>query len=357
MATILEIHGKKQSTYKAIVRRQGKTLTKRFRRKMDAKDWARNTEVALLNGHQLPNRKRYTLGQAIEKYIAEVIPVKKPRSQTLHTAQLNWFKNRYANLKVVDISPALLAEIREVMRTEEIIQTRNSEKIVTYRQFGTINRYFQILKHVLTICERDWEWIDRAPKLKKLPEPKGRTRYLNNEEANKILLALKTQSEDLQIIVQIAIRCGSRLFETCALEWKDINFDNRTILFRETKTGHHKLLPMTESLSAILSKWKTLCTSATHLFPCSKKSKRPHVYDNIKHKFNELCNEIGLPDVTFHTLRHTVGSWSTQDGINRKIVGEVLGHRNLSTTDRYSHLDTQHLLPAIEKMEKRISLN
>jgi integrase len=355
MGTITEITTKKQNSgksFRAEVRRDGVRITKCFARKTDARNWISEREAEIRNGLTTHKFKKYSVSDAITKYCREVLPQKKPGTRQLHAAQLEWFNAEIGALKLHKINTALLSELREKLRTTSYSRTKDGSE----RPYSasTVNRYFVPFIHCLKICCTDWEWLDRVPKFSKLKEPKGRTRYLTQEEANTILNALeKDPRKDVALVCLLALTFGSRLGETCALKWENIDFKNRVILFTETKTGEVKNLPVPDRLYASLAEWKKQSTS-DYLFPTSKTSKRPYIYDKVRKPFAGLCKKLGLKDVTFHNTRHTVGSWATQDGHNRKMVAELLGHKNLQTTDRYSHLDVEHLRPLVEGVEGRL---
>lgn len=57
----------------------------------------------------------------------------------------------------------------------------------------------------------------------------------------------------------------------------------------------------------------------------------------------ELKRIPELKPIHFHGLRHTFCSFLDSTGMNRRIVSEIMGHRDLSTTDRYSHVSNQTL--------------
>jgi site-specific recombinase XerD len=59
--------------------------------------------------------------------------------------------------------------------------------------------------------------------------------------------------------------------------------------------------------------------------------------------------------VVFHTLRHTYASWLVENGVDLYTVKELMGHKNLAMTERYSHLGQNTLKAAVQKLERAIS--
>ena len=54
--------------------------------------------------------------------------------------------------------------------------------------------------------------------------------------------------------------------------------------------------------------------------------------------WKKACEEVGLPELRFHDLRHTAASLMVNRGVDLYVVGNVLGHSSAETTKRYAHL-------------------
>lgn len=339
------------TTYRAEVRVEGKRVTQSFKTRTHAKLWTQSTETTIRSGEFVPELRKHTLAEAITRYTAEVLPNKRASTQVLHTLQLNWFKERIGKHKLSTIASDTLLKARQTLLQEKIHRNKSPE--TTNRSYSTANRYFTPLLHCLSCCANDWGWIREVPKLPRLKEPPGRTRHLNIEEAKSVLAALEKDARlDFKLVALIAFTTGSRLNETCALRWESIDLEARIITFIDTKNGHPRSVPISERVYLALVEWQKGKTGE-HVFPAEKGS-RPYIYDKVKRPFRKLCEDLQLKDVTFHTLRHTAASWATQAGKNRRIIAELLGHRDHRTTDRYTHFDTSHLRPLVELMESNV---
>jgi integrase len=66
--------------------------------------------------------------------------------------------------------------------------------------------------------------------------------------------------------------------------------------------------------------------------------------------FENACTKAGIEDFTFHGLRHTAASHMVMAGVPPRTVGEILGHKTATMTERYSHLTPEHKRNAIETL-------
>lgn len=72
---------------------------------------------------------------------------------------------------------------------------------------------------------------------------------------------------------------------------------------------------------------------------------RPH--GSVQKGFRAACRRAGIRDFRFHDLRHTFASHLVMAGVNIRAVQELLGHKDIKMTMRYSHLSRQHLQEAV----------
>ena len=63
--------------------------------------------------------------------------------------------------------------------------------------------------------------------------------------------------------------------------------------------------------------------------------------DNINRSWQWFREKVGIQNVSFHGLRHTLGTWQGQIGVNQRLIGASLGQVDTASTDRYVHADTE----------------
>ena len=117
----------------------------------------------------------------------------------------------------------------------------------------------------------------------------------------------------------------------------------------ETKTQQPRYIPMTPRAREILD---SVPANLTHPFVFSGPSGRPLTIHVLRYHFQKACKKSGIEDFHPHDLRHTVGSWLVQRGVPLYIVSQILGHSSLETTQRYAHLNSEHLSAGLATLDK-----
>jgi integrase len=122
---------------------------------------------------------------------------------------------------------------------EALTKIRASESVKN----ATVNRMLALLRSILRKAALEWEWIDKVPKIKLLPEPKKRVRWLTQEEINRLLDELP---DHLKSIVEFAIETGLRHSNILGLKWSQVDLERQCawIYADESKSGHAIPVPL-----------------------------------------------------------------------------------------------------------------
>jgi site-specific recombinase XerD len=81
-----------------------------------------------------------------------------------------------------------------------------------------------------------------------------------------------------------------------------------------------------------------------------------HIGD-VKHGFTSACRKAGITDVRFHDLRHTYASHLAMRGVHIRTLQELLVHKTLIMTQRYSHLAPEQWQNAVKLLDGVIGEN
>ena len=212
-----------------------------FERLTDAKKWIQDTESDIRSGRHFgtAEAKKHTLGQLIDRYMENVLPLKE-KCLKRQGAQLLWWKEQIGNKLLADITPSLIGELRDKLLKETTVRKK-------LRAPATVVRYMAALSHAFSICVKEWGWLDDSPmrKVQKPRKPRGRVRYLSTEERISLLKACKESSNKyLYPIVIVALSTGMRLSEILNLRWSDIDFAKGRIFLKNQKNGERSTIPL-----------------------------------------------------------------------------------------------------------------
>jgi integrase len=241
-------------------------------------------------------------------------------------------------------SPTLEIKDKELLGTEESLKPKNGKKT---RSNATVNRYMACLSIVLSKAVKEWQWMEENPMLKvtKMKEPRGRVRFLSDEERKKLLNECKKLSYELYLLVLIAISTGARYGEIVNLKWQEIDFDNGLFHFMDTKNGEDRGVPIPSIVKEELKEFSKIRNiKSDYVFIRTDGEKL--IY--FRGKFDDAIENAKINNFRFHDLRHTAASYLAMNGASLLEIAEILGHKTLSMVKRYSHLTRKHTAQLME---------
>ena len=170
--------------------------------------------------------------------------------------------------------------------------------------------------------------------------------------------------------IVLAMYTGIRIGELCALRWKDIDLENGILYIRNTMqrlkdysaAGGRKRTrliigpPKTTSslrmipLSAFLIKKLSEYASSPEFFFLTGREK-PEEPRSYLYFYKNQLEKCGLPEYTFHAIRHTFATRCVEEGIDVKSLSEILGHSNVKITmNRYVHPSLETKRQQLERL-------
>jgi len=200
----------------------------------------------------------------------------------------------------------------------------------------------------LQAIPRAWDKFNGINPVKgiKFFKEQPRLRFLEKEEISKLL---SNCNKHLKSIVTVALNTGMRKGEILNLKWNDIDFKRGIIHLYHTKNGEKREIPMNEQVRNMIVAVKKHPKSA-YIF-CNPAGKP---YCDIRKSFFTACKESGIINFRFHDLRHTFASQLVMSGVDLNTVRELLGHKSLDMTLRYSHLSADHKKRAVDTLNRQI---
>jgi len=335
--------------YRARIRLKGKpVIYASFSTRSKALEWWNRTSAEAREGKYFKTieAKKHTFTDFVDRYIADVLP-KKPKSQKKQAAQLNWWKKELGHHTLAEVTPALIVEVRDRLLREPTPRGDHHSP-------STVVRYLAVLSHAFTIAVREWGWIEDSPmrKVTKPKEPRGRVRFLDDEERMRLLNAChESKNPYLYLIVVLALSTGMRQGEILNLTWKDVDTDKGRIILHETKNGERRAVPITGHALDLLRQYATKRRLSSFLLFPGKNPKKPI---DIRTAWLEALKKADIQDFRFHDLRHCAASYLAMGKATLTEIADVLGHKTLQMVKRYSHLSEGHTTKVISQMNERI---
>ena len=331
-----------KTSWRARIRRKGlPALIKTFPRKTDAKLWAQETEASLSSGQYLSliKAKNHQVNDVLDNYESEIVGRLKDPYSRLY--QLKAWRAELGDMTLADLQPHHIRKFRETVKG----RTSNS----------TANRYVAAFSAALSFAVKELGWIEKNPalRIRKLTEPKGRTRFLSQEERDQLIEACVSCSNypEIYAIVLIAITTGMRRGEILNLRWADCDFQSRRLIVRDSKNGTSRSVPLVGPALTSLINWGKVrpLDNDTLVFPSRTQGASNRPLD-IDHAWQRVRKAAGLKNFRFHDLRHTTASYLAMNGAGLIDIGDLLGHKSLSMTLRYSHLTQDHKHDTVSRM-------
>lgn len=188
----------------------------------------------------------------------------------------------------------------------------------------------------------------------KITKPKSKVIYFTKNEQDILDKYLRDNLNLQNLAIIISLYTGIRVGEVCGLQWKDINFYEKTLSISKTvqriisndnisktrllidspKTESSiRTIPLPEHLIKILKLYKS--NDENFILSNSPKPKDPR---SVEKYFTNVLKNNNIRILNFHALRHTFATRSREAGIDIKVLSKILGHSSYHTTQEiYVH--------------------
>jgi len=269
---------------------------------------------------------------------------------TTRVQRLTWWSNQVGSITLEDfaddhVHAALEALMRNASRFYAGKDADGKPIYKAKRKMiapATVNRYGAAMSAVIT-----WSIKRRiAPKgyvhpcrsVERQEENNEKTRFLTQEECTRLLEACKASKwRRLYLLVLLALSTGARKGELLGMRWADVDLVQRVAHVGRSKNGDPKVLPL---IPAVVEQLEALAGAPTaFVFPSERVTMKAYSFEP---RWTEALRAAQIRGFRFHDLRHSCASFLAQNGATLLEIGDLLGHRQLSMTKRYSHLASSH---------------
>lgn len=218
------------------------------------------------------------------------------------------------------------------------------------RTKSTANRYRSLLSSIFKVAVRNRRLATNpCVEVDRFKEGKGRMKFLSPLEEEVLRAAIRDICPERESEFDLALNTGMRRGEQFGLTRSGVDLERR-ILTVKGKTGQRYIVLNSTAKAAI----ETLLKRSTgeQVFP---ECKEPGQRDGRRwfEKCIRKCSDLapGLKGFRWHDMRHTFASRLVMRGVDIRSVQELLGHKSIVMTMRYSHLSDEHQRANVEKLD------
>jgi integrase len=293
--------------------------------KAKAREYHDKLKASLWDQEKLGTKPRYLWQEAVVRFMKEVGRASSAEEQS----RLRWLDRFLRGKALADINRDMI---------ERIIAAKSAEGSSP----GTVNRIVQLVRAVLRRAAYDWEWLDKAPRVRLLREPKRRVRYLTRDEAERLLAALPAH---MAAMARFSLETGLRQANVSGLQWSQVDLKRRCAWIHPDQAKARKAIAVPLTAAAVVVIRQQIGKCATHVFGYRGKPVRQV---NTK-AWRAALRRVGIEDFRWHDLRHTWASWHVQSGTPLHVLQELGAWESAEMVRRYAHLSSEHLAQYVER--------
>jgi integrase len=283
-----------------------------------------------------------TIAEVLDRYMKEVSPHLAPSTDFRNSQVVKTLKAFFSNTLLRDV-------------TSSVVSRFKASRLEKSYSRDTIHKELNVLRRVFNVAIQEWELCKENP-VSKVFRTLGkidtnRVRYLSAIELQTLTVALPAW---LRPIVTIARDTGLRRKNILELTWSQVDLGRNVIMIPKTKNGEAIGIPLTLTAIKVLSEAQRIRHLNSPYVFCDNQGK-PYSPFRVSMSFKRATERARIENLRFHDLRHDFASRLVQSGVPIFTVKELLGHKDLRMTTRYSHLSPENLREAVSVLDKKES--
>ncbi len=220
------------------------------------------------------------------------------------------------------------------------------------RKLATLRSFFRYMTREGWINQNAAQWVSTPKKEKRLPQ------FLTVDEVQRLIASSEADPSDLSrqklrdlAIIETFYSTGIRVSELVAIKKGDIDFQSG--LIRVLGKGRkERVVPIGERAMQVIRAYLQQAVLLGEALFCNQKGTAlttRSVHRIVKRAMQQIGRSASSP----HTLRHSFATHLLEGGADLRSVQEMLGHASLSTTQRYTHLQVDHLMKVYDQAHPR----
>jgi integrase/recombinase XerD len=238
------------------------------------------------------------------------------------------------------------------------LKQQNLKSSSIYRKTACVVQFHKFLI-IEDITKNDpVEFLSRPKLYRKLPQ------VLSVEEVDKILNYIPQKKfNDIRnrAIIELIYAAGLRVSEAVTLKFENLNLESQFVKVKG-KGGKERIVPIGKKCVCAIKDWlkirqqkfanKVSTQNDEYIF--LSKLGKPISRIGFWQELKEYVKRAGITkEVSPHTLRHSFATHMLKYGADLRVVQELLGHSDISTTQIYTHVDKEHLKSVHKKFHPR----
>lgn len=259
---------------------------------------------------------------------------------------------------------------------ESDVQNFVMQKLTNGLSQKTTKDILVVLKMILKFAAKQ-KWLEGKQFDIQFPtkHEKSFVEVLSRSNQKKVMNYVKEHLTFKNLGILLCLSGGIRIGEVCALSWQDVDVDNGIIRVNKTlqriyslEDSHRKTelvldspktknsireIPMSSDLIRLLKPIRKMMNPGFFVLTNSLKPTEPRTY---RIYYKKLMQRLEMPDLKFHSLRHSFATRCIESKCDYKTVSVLLGHSDISTTlNLYVHPNLEQKKKVIEQMFKDLS--
>lgn len=241
---------------------------------------------------------------------------------------------RFGQMHLDQITSAMISEAHQGMLREKYAPAMANKLPVIFKTMFNLAKKMEV----------QGASLNPANDIKLFPVNNEKERYLSSEETVRLHQALaESKNPQLKHIVALMLMFGFRKRELLDAKWEHLDLERGMWRIPVTKSGKPRTIPISPTAKEELlqlPRWK----DCPYVIP-NPTTLKP--YGNLHGVWDTVRKRAGLADVRMHDLRHSFASNLVNSGQSIYVVGKLLGHSQVKTTQRYAHLSDATLQAAM----------
>lgn len=213
---------------------------------------------------------------------------------------------------------------------------------------STLNRYRSFMSSVFSYAVKN-EHMGANPcaRVGRFKENESRIRWLRPDEEKKLRLEFAPGGDPHEWEFDLALYTGMRRGELWSLKWADVDLDGGQLTVRG-KTGRRHVVA---NAAAVLALRSLQGVSGDGTFVVQERNESPEARRDLRTWLERAVKRAGIRDFHYHDIRHTFASRLVMKGVDIRTVQELMGHKSIVQTMKYSHLSSDHRQKAAAKLK------